>query len=42
MNVYAGKATYTRRIFLSKLDADVVSDGEPPVFVTYISGAYRV
>jgi electron transfer flavoprotein alpha subunit len=36
-----GKATFTRRIFLGKIDADVVSDGEPPVFVTFQSGAYR-
>ena len=41
MNVDAGKATFTRRIFLGKLDADVVSDGEPPVFVTFQSGAFR-
>lgn len=33
--------TLTRRIFLGKLDADVVSDGEAPVFVTFQSGAYR-
>jgi electron transfer flavoprotein alpha subunit len=33
--------TFTRRIFLGKLDADVVSDGEPPVFATFQSGAYR-
>ena len=33
--------TFTRRIFLGKLDADVVSDGEPPVFATFQSGAHR-
>jgi electron transfer flavoprotein alpha subunit len=33
--------TFTRRIFLGKLDADVVSDGAAPVFVTFQSGAYR-
>ena len=33
--------TFTRRIFLGKLDADVVSDGEPPVFATFQSGAFR-
>ncbi|MGH9883356.1 MAG: electron transfer flavoprotein subunit alpha/FixB family protein [Pyrinomonadaceae bacterium] len=33
--------TFTRRIFLGKIDADVVSDGEPPVFATFQSGAYR-
>jgi electron transfer flavoprotein alpha subunit len=36
-----GKVTFTRRIFLGKLDADVVSDGEAPVFATFQSGAYR-
>src|ERR1051325_531652 len=34
MNVNASKATFTRRIFLGKLDADIVSEGEPPTFVT--------
>ena len=33
--------TFTRRIFLGKLDADVVSDGDAPVFATFQSGAYR-
>src|SRR5205085_610226 len=41
MGVADGKATFTRRIFLGKLDADVVSDGEPPTFVTFQSGAFR-
>jgi electron transfer flavoprotein alpha subunit len=41
MSVDAGKATFTRRIFLGKLDADVVSDGEAPTFVTFQSGAFR-
>ena len=36
-----GKITFTRRIFLGKMDADVVSDGEPPVFATFQSGAFR-
>ncbi len=36
-----GSITFTRRIFLGKLDADVVSDGAAPVFVTFQSGAYR-
>src|SRR5436305_5804484 len=35
MNVDAGKAIFKRRIFLGKLDASVVSEGEPPVFVTF-------
>lgn len=39
--VSAGSITFTRRIFLGKLDADVVSDGEAPVFATFQSGAYR-
>ena len=41
MNIESGKATFTRRIFLGKLDADVVPDGEPPTFVTFQSGAFR-
>ena len=41
MNVDGGKATFTRRIFLGKLDADVVSEGEPPTFVTFQTGAFR-
>ncbi len=36
-----GKVTFTRRIFLGKIDADVVSDGDAPVFVTFQSGAFR-
>jgi electron transfer flavoprotein alpha subunit len=39
--VSAGSITFTRRIFLGKLDADVISDGEPPVFATFQSGAFR-
>ncbi len=41
MNVDSGKATFTRRIFLGKLDADVISDDQPPLFVTFQSGAFR-
>ena len=41
MNTEGGKVIFTRRIFLGKLDADVVSDGPAPVFVTFQSGAYR-
>jgi len=33
--------TFTRRIFLGKIGADDGSDGQPPVFVTFQSGAYR-
>ena len=36
-----GRVTFSRRIFLGKIDADVVSDGEPPVFATFQSGAFR-
>ncbi|HEX8140203.1 MAG TPA: electron transfer flavoprotein subunit alpha/FixB family protein [Pyrinomonadaceae bacterium] len=39
--VAGGSVTFTRRIFLGKIDADVVSDGEAPVFATFQSGAYR-
>jgi len=40
-NVDGGKVGFTRRIFLGKLDADVSSDGDAPVFATFQSGAYR-
>src|ERR687894_1766444 len=36
-----GAVTFTRRIFLGKIDADVTPEGEPPVFATFQSGAYR-
>lgn len=39
--VSAGAITFTRRIFLGKIDADVVSDGSAPIFATFQSGAYR-
>lgn len=39
--VEAGQITFTRRIFLGKLDCDVVSDGDAPVFATFQSGAFR-
>jgi electron transfer flavoprotein alpha subunit len=39
--VAEGRVTFSRRIFLGKIDADVTSDGEPPVFATFQSGAYR-
>jgi electron transfer flavoprotein alpha subunit len=41
MNVDGSKVTFTRRIFLGKLDADVASDAEAPLFVTFQSGAFR-
>ena len=36
-----GKLTLTRRIFLGKLDADVMIGGDAPYFVTFQSGAFR-
>lgn len=36
-----GQVIFSRRIFLGKVDADVVALGEPPVFATFQSGAYR-
>jgi electron transfer flavoprotein alpha subunit len=40
-SVADGAVTFARRIFLGKLDADVVPAGEPPIFATFQSGAYR-
>jgi electron transfer flavoprotein alpha subunit len=39
--VSSSSITFTRRIFLGKVDADVVSDGRAPIFATFQSGAYR-
>jgi electron transfer flavoprotein alpha subunit len=39
--VQGDRLTFTRRIFLGKLDADVTSDGAAPVFATFQTGAYR-
>ncbi len=36
-----GNLTFTRRIFLGKLDADVTISGDGPYFVTFQSGAFR-
>jgi electron transfer flavoprotein alpha subunit len=36
-----GTLTFTRRIFLGKLDADVTVGGDAPYFVTFQSGAFR-
>lgn len=36
-----GKLTFTRRIFLGKLDADVTIGGDAPYFITFQSGAFR-
>src|SRR5947209_14993657 len=41
VRVEDGRATFTRRIFVGKIDADVVSDNDLPVFITFQSGAYR-
>jgi electron transfer flavoprotein alpha subunit len=41
MKAEDGLVTFTRRIFLGKMDADVVAKGGPPVFATFQSGAYR-
>jgi electron transfer flavoprotein alpha subunit len=39
--VESGAVTFTRRIFLGKIDADVVSDDAAPIFATFQSGAFR-
>src|ERR1700687_1483717 len=39
--VVDGSVTFTRRIFQGKIDADVVSDGQAPIFATFQSGSYR-
>lgn len=41
MKAEGQQVTFTRRIFLGKMDADVIAKGEPPVFATFQSGAYR-
>lgn len=41
MSVGPDQRVFTRRLFLGKLDADVVAEGEPPTFVTFQSGAFR-
>src|ERR1043165_5764164 len=41
MKAEGGSGTFTRRIFLGKMDADVKAVGEPPIFATFQSGAYR-
>src|ERR1044071_8963936 len=41
MKAEGDSVTFTRRIFLGKMDADVTAKGEPPVFATFQSGAYR-
>jgi len=39
--VEGGAVTFARRIFLGKIDADVIAAGASPVFATFQSGAYR-
>ena len=41
MKAEGGNVTFTRRLFLGKMDADVIAKGEPPVFASFQSGAYR-
>lgn len=36
-----GKPVFTRRLFLGKMDADIVPDDETPIFATFQAGAYR-
>jgi electron transfer flavoprotein alpha subunit len=36
-----GKLSLSRRIFLGKLDADVVVEGDAPHFITFQAGAFR-
>lgn len=36
-----GNVTFTRRIFLGKIDADVTSNTDAPVFATFQTGSYR-
>lgn len=36
-----GKLTLTRRIYLGKIDCDVVVEDEPPIFISFQSGAFR-
>ncbi|HEX8178478.1 MAG TPA: electron transfer flavoprotein subunit alpha/FixB family protein [Pyrinomonadaceae bacterium] len=40
-SVADGMVTFARRIFLGKLDADVVPAGDAPTFATFQAGAYR-
>ena len=39
--IESGKLTLTRRIYLGKIDCDVVIDDEAPIFVSFQSGAFR-
>lgn len=37
----AGKLTLTRRIYLGKIDCDIVIEDEAPIFISFQSGAFR-
>jgi electron transfer flavoprotein alpha subunit len=39
--VESGSIKLTRRVFLGKMDADVVAEGDSPIFISFQSGAYR-
>jgi electron transfer flavoprotein alpha subunit len=41
MKAEGASATFTRRLFQGKMDADVSAKGEGPIFATFQSGAYR-
>ncbi|HZI17164.1 MAG TPA: electron transfer flavoprotein subunit alpha/FixB family protein [Pyrinomonadaceae bacterium] len=41
MRAEGGQVTFTRRLFLGKMDADVVARGDAPHFATFQSGAFR-
>jgi electron transfer flavoprotein alpha subunit len=41
MKAEGGQVTFTRRLFLGKMDADVAVKGDAPHFATFQSGAYR-
>jgi electron transfer flavoprotein alpha subunit len=41
MRAEGGQVTFTRRLFLGKMDADVIAKGEAPHFATFQSGAFR-
>lgn len=41
LNFQGNTPQFTRRIFLGKIDADIVSDNAAPLFVTFQAGAFR-
>ena len=40
-SIDGSKPSFTRRIFLGKIDSDVAIEGDPPYFATFQSGAFR-